>query len=70
VLSENAERVLRSDRGRYFTRLKEESISPPKIYLVGSAWKVQLDNGVKCWAYSSSQYVQAAVKSVEEYLST
>jgi hypothetical protein len=31
--------------------------------------KVQLDNGVKCWAFSSSQYVQAAVKNVEEYLS-
>ena len=31
--------------------------------------KVQLDKGVKCWAFSSSQYVQAAVKNVEEYLS-
>jgi len=30
--------------------------------------KVQLDNGVKCWAFSSSQCVQAAVKNVEEYL--
>jgi hypothetical protein len=69
VLSENAERVLRNDLGRYFT-LKEESIGPPKIYLGGSVRKVQLDNGVKCWAYSSSQYVRAAVKNVEEYLST
>ena len=31
--------------------------------------KVQLDNGVECWAFSLSQYVQAAVKNVEEYLS-
>ena len=31
--------------------------------------KVQLDNGVECWAFSSSQYVQTAVKNVEEYLS-
>jgi hypothetical protein len=31
--------------------------------------KVQLDDGVKCWAFSSSQYVQAAVKNAEEYLS-
>jgi hypothetical protein len=69
VLSENAEKVPRIDPGRYFT-LKEESIGPPKIYLGGSVRKVQLDNGVKCWAYSSSQYVQAAVKNVEEYLST
>jgi hypothetical protein len=31
--------------------------------------KAQLDNGVKCWAFSSSQYIQAAVKNGEEYLS-
>ena len=30
--------------------------------------KVQLDNGVECWSFSSSQYVQAAVKNVEDYL--
>ena len=30
--------------------------------------KVKLDNGVECWSFSSSQYVQAAVKNVEEYL--
>jgi Reverse transcriptase (RNA-dependent DNA polymerase) len=67
VISENAEHVLRKELGRHFT-LKEESIGPPKIYLGGSVRKVQLDNGVKCWAFSSSQYVQAAVKNVEEYL--
>ena len=49
--------------------LKEESIGPPKIYLGGHVRKVQLDNGVECWAFSSFQYVQAAVKNVEEYLS-
>ena len=27
-----------------------------------------LDNDVECWAFSSSQYVQAAVKNVEAYL--
>jgi hypothetical protein len=69
VLSENAEQVLRRELGRYFT-LKEESIGPPKIYLGGSVRKVQLENGVKCWAFSSSQYVQAAVKNVEDYLAT
>jgi hypothetical protein len=67
VLSDTAERVLHKDVGRYFA-LKEESIGPPKIYLGGSVRKVQLDNGVKCWAFSSSQYVQATVKKVEEYL--
>jgi hypothetical protein len=68
VVSENAEKVLRDELGRCFT-LKEESIGPPKIYLGGHVWKVQLNNGVKCWAFSSSQHVQAAVKNVEECLS-
>ena len=67
VVSENAEQILRHELGRYFT-LKEESIGPPKQYLGGAVRKVQLDNGVECWAFSSSQYVQAAVKNVEEYL--
>ena len=48
--------------------MKEESIGPPKIYLGGHIRKVELDNGVKCWGFSSSQYVQATVKNVEEYL--
>ena len=68
VLSENPEQLLRQELGRYFT-LKEESIGPPKIYLGGSVRKVQLDNGVECWTFSSSQYVQAAIKNVEDYLS-
>jgi hypothetical protein len=67
VVSENAEQILRHELGRYFT-LKEESIGPPKQYLGGAVRKVQLNNGVECWAFSSSQYVQAAVKNVEEYL--
>jgi len=67
VLSENAESLLRNELGRYFV-LKEESIGPPKIYLGGGVRKVQLDNGVDCWAFSSSQYVNSAVKNVEEYL--
>ena len=68
VLSENAESVLRNELGRYFV-LKEESIGPLKIYLGGGVRKVQLDNGVECWAFSSSQYVKSAVNNVEEYLS-
>ncbi len=67
VVSDNAEQVLRNELGRYFT-LKEESIGPPKVYLGGHVRKVKLDNGVECWAFSSSQYVQAAVKNVEQYL--
>lgn len=68
VLSENAESILRNEVGRYF-QLKEESIGPPKIYLGGRVRKVQLENGVEAWAFGSSQYVQAAVKNVETFLS-
>lgn len=67
VISDNAESVLRNGIGRYFD-LKESSIGPPKLYLGGHVRKVELDNGAKAWAFSSSQYVQAAVKNVEAYL--
>ena len=66
-MSENPEKLLRDELGRY-CELKEESIGPPKIYLGGHVRKVQLETGVECWAFSSSQYVQSAVKNVEEYL--
>ena len=67
VVSENAESILRNELGRYF-ELKEESIGPPDHYLRGKVRKVQLENGVNAWAFSSSQYVQTAVKNVEAYL--
>jgi hypothetical protein len=67
VVSENCERVLRDELGRYF-ELKDESIGPPKLYLGGHVRKVELANGAKAWAFSSSQYVQSAVRNVEEYL--
>ena len=68
VVGENAETILRTEIGRYF-ELKQESIGEPKIYLGGRVRKVQLDNGVKAWAFGSSQYVHAAVKNVETWLS-
>jgi len=67
VVSENGERLLREKIGKYF-ELKEASIGPPKLYLGGHMRKVQLDNGVNAWAFSSSKYVQEAVKNVERYL--
>jgi len=67
VISQNPEAALRQ-LGKYF-ELKEESIGPPDIYLGGKLRKVELDNGANCWSFSSSQYVQAAVKNVEAYLS-
>ena len=67
VVSENAESTLRNKLGRYF-ELKEESIGPPDHYLGSKVGKVQLENGVNAWAFSSSQYVQTAVKNEEAYL--
>jgi hypothetical protein len=36
--------------------------------LGGHVQKVQLENGVGCWAFGSSQYVKSAVTNVEAYL--
>ena len=67
IVSQHAEETLGKDLGRYF-ELKQDSIGLPKIYLGGHCRRVQFDNGVEAWAFSSSQYVQAAVKNVEEYV--
>ena len=66
VISDNTDHVLGNDMWCYFT-LKEESIGPPKIYLGGSLRKFQLDKGVKCWSFSSSQYFQSDLNNVEEF---
>jgi hypothetical protein len=52
-----AESILRKEIGKYF-ELKEKSIGPPKLYLGGHLSLVELDNGVKAWAFSSPQYVR------------
>ena len=49
--------------------IKEKSIGPPTQYLGNKVSQVTMQNGVKCWSFSSSQYVQSAVKNVEDYLS-
>ena len=53
--------------GKYF-QMKPESLSSPDLYLGVKAYRMNLPNGVEAWAFSSSQYVQATVKNVEEYL--
>ena len=67
VISDNAEKVLRQELGSMW-ELKEESIGPPKIYLGGTMRKVELENGTKCWAFGSAQYVKLAVQNVEMHL--
>ena len=63
---EEPERFLRDELGKCFT-LKEKLIRPPSQYLGNKILKVTLDNGTSCWSSSSSQYVQNAVKNIEEY---
>ncbi len=67
AVSERAEEVVRYEIGRHWD-LKQSSIEKPSHYLGGRCREVTLDNGTKCWAFGSSQYVQEAVKNVEEYL--
>ena len=67
VVSDNAEEILKKEIGRYF-QLKPESIGPPSLYLGGHMRKVELKSGTTAWAFSSTQYVQAAVANVEPHL--
>ena len=53
--------------GNYFT-MKPESIGPPEIYLGGKVTKNSMSNGIECYTYSASQYIQNAGENVEEYL--
>ena len=68
VISENAEEILREEIGKYF-ELKEESSGCPSLYLGCHVCQEKLGNGVDAWSFSSSQYIQTAVKNVEEWLS-
>jgi hypothetical protein len=69
VVSEDAKQVPWNKLGRHFTS-KEELIGPPKMCLGGHYQKAQLNNnGIECWAFSSSQHVEAAFKNVEDRLS-
>ena len=66
VVSEHPKECLQQ-LGKYFT-LKPGSVGAPDKYLGGTVSKVKLPNNVEAWAFSSSQYVQEAVKNVEKHL--
>ena len=66
AVMEEPEKFLREELGNYFT-LKGKSIGPPTQYLGNKVSKVTLDNGKECWSFSSSQYIQNAIKNVEDY---
>ena len=67
VVSDEASDIIRNQIGKYFI-VKKGSIGPPSRYLGGSVRKVLLNNGAEAWAFSSSQYVRAAVDNVEKYI--
>ena len=52
-----------------FFKVKLGSMGDPDLYLGAKLRKVQLDNGVYAWGFSSSAYVQEAVRNVETFLS-
>ena len=66
-IMENPGKFLSTEFGQLF-KLKEKSIGPPTQYLGNKVSQVTLDNGTTCWSISSSQYIQAAVKNVEDHL--
>ena len=63
---EYPQKILREVFGNLFS-LKEKSIGPPSQYLGNKVTLVALENGQRCWSLSSSQYVQNAVRNVEDY---
>ena len=65
-VSENGERVL-MELDIYFP-LKPGSTHPPNIYIGGKFSKVVFPNGVRVYAFSSSQYVQESINNVEDHM--
>ena len=56
-------KTLRDKIGKY-RELKESSIGPPTKCLGGKLKEVELENGQKCLAFGSKQYVEDAVQKV------
>jgi hypothetical protein len=53
---------------KYF-KLKPDSIHPPDNYLGTKLKETVLPNNTKAWGQSSSQYIQNAVKNLEDWMS-
>ena len=51
-----------------FFQLKQDSIGTPSKHLGGKLRIPKLENGQKCWAFGSKQYVEAAVQNVVDHL--
>ena len=64
---EEPETFIRKELTEKFV-VKPKSIGRPTQYLGNKVSYLQLDNGNYAWGFSSSQYVQNAVKNVEKHL--
>ena len=67
VISNNSRHILDNEIGKYFI-MRPGYVGTPDIYIGGHMRNISFENGAKSWGFRSSQYVQAAVKNVEEYL--
>ena len=66
VVIEHPDQVL-TWLGKYFP-LKPESVGPPKLYLGGKFFKIDLHNGVAAWTISASKYIQSTLNNIEGVL--
>ena len=64
---EEPEKLICTELGARFT-IKEKSIGKPSQYLGNKVSEMTLENGITCWSFSSSQYVQNTVQNAKEYL--
>ena len=67
AIMERPEAFIRDELGKRFV-VKPNSIGKPSQYLGNKVSYVTLENGVSAWSFSSSQYVQSAVKNVIDHL--
>ena len=67
VISDRGESMLRNKINPFFEP-KQDSIGIPSKYLGEKPRIIELENGQKCWAFGSKQYVEAAVQNVVDYL--
>ena len=51
-----------------FFKMKDGLVGNPDIYLGAKVKKMELPNGIKAWALSSSKYIQEAVQNCKKYL--
>ena len=66
AIMKEPETFLHEELGKRFI-LKEKSIGAPEQHLGNKVLLATLENGVKCWSFSSSKCVQVAVKNVDDY---